>query len=250
MNEELDEILLGVPLEVGPGAASFSFMDSEEAMKRFPLISSPFQVHGCRVYELKDRWSFTEYADAMFTQREDSVVAVRTADCVPVMLNAPDIHAVCAIHAGWKGTLKEIVRNAVIRLAEKGADPALMHAAMGPCICGNCYETGPAIARHFREAGFAGCVHFGPSGREHVDLPAVNREILLDCGLKEENIKMPPLCTLETEGWPSYRHDRTSRRILTFIILMPEEESVPDEVSVPDDEPQPDEVSVPDEESE
>lgn len=209
-----------INLKVGPSVKAYSFPDVEVALKEFGPVSIPDQRHTANVAYAADITDNFPSTDALITDVKGLAIGVRTADCVPILLNASDIGAVAAIHAGWKGTLAGIVRNAADRLIEMGADPSKIYAAMGPCICGNCYEVGPELAELFTNAGFGDCVFTPPGGRDHLDLPAANRKILLDCGLLPDHIAMPPICTLESHGWPSWRRSPgTLSRLLTLVII-------------------------------
>lgn len=209
-----------IKLEVGPNVKAYSFPDVDVALKQFGPVVIPDQRHTANVDFADGSCGAFPSTDALITNVKGLAIGVRTADCVPILLNAPDIGAVAAIHAGWKGTLAGIVRNAVDRLIGMGADPAEMYAAMGPCICGKCYEVGPELAEVFSIEGFGDCVFTPQGGREHLDLPAANRMILLECGLLPDHIAMPPLCTLESPGWPSWRREPdTISRLLTLIVL-------------------------------
>lgn len=207
-----------IKLKVGPSVKAYSFPDVEVALKEFGTVVIPDQRHTANVDFAYGNFGDFPSTDALITNVKGLAIGVRTADCVPILLNAPDIGAVAAIHAGWKGTLAGIVRNAIDRLIGMGADPSKIYAAMGPCICGKCYEVGPELAEVFTNAGFGDCVFTPEGGREHLDLPAANRKILLDCGLISDHIAMPPLCTLESHGWPSWRRTPgTLSRLLTLI---------------------------------
>lgn len=157
--------------------------------------------------------------DALVSFRENLAIGVRTADCVPIVLYAPDIRAVAAVHAGWKGSLAGIVDNVADILASRGADLALTHAAMGPCICGGCYEVSLELAARFADAGFAGCISHG----RYLDLPAVNRSRLTAMGVPPENIAMPLACTRTDSRLPSWRRcPGTAERLVTWICLRPQ----------------------------
>ena len=79
-------------------------------------------------------------ADALFTASAGRVVGVRTADCVPLLLVAPRHHWAAAVHAGWKGTLAGIAREAVAAAATAGIPTGELLAALGPSIGPCCYE--------------------------------------------------------------------------------------------------------------
>lgn len=157
-----------------------------------------------------------EDTDALICLRPGVVIGVRTADCVPLLLNAPDIRGVAAIHAGWKGSLHGIVTVTVERLKALGADPRLIHAAFGPSICGGCYQVSRALAEDFRRAGFGNAI----ITERNVDLQEVNRLRLLEAGVESGNIRLSDYCTLQTPWLPSWRRGATDRRLLSWITLV------------------------------
>jgi len=84
-----------------------------------------------------------EYCDALATNAPNILLAVKTADCVPVLLADATTGAFAAVHAGWRGTAASIVPAAIARLQlEYGTKPADMRAAIGPAALGCCYEVG------------------------------------------------------------------------------------------------------------
>lgn len=164
--------------------------------------------------------------DALISFDPAVTVGVVTADCVPILLYAPDIKAVAAIHAGWKGTLGGIVDNTLDILLEHGANPALMKAVFGASISLPLYEVDRNLADRFSEAGFAPHVRVYDSGKPHIDLQGVNRERLLRRGLDKGNITTHPGCTFSScnrDGNPVYPSHRRSKgspvRMLTAIRL-------------------------------
>lgn len=179
----------------------------------------PLQTHTCNVGLIGPDGCHGPLADtdALISLARGTAVGVRTADCVPVLLFAPDAHAVAAIHAGWKGSLGGIVTRTVSMLADRGADPRQMRAFMGPCISAPDYEVSPELAATFREAGFGHCI----AGERRLDLPAVNRCRLLAAGLTPENIAMPPCSTFSSPVFPSWRRrPGTTARLLSWIRLL------------------------------
>jgi len=82
--------------------------------------------------------------DAAVTTRSDVVLAVRTADCVPVLFAAPG--GVGAAHAGWRGVVSGVAAETLRALCEAtGADPAAVQVAVGPHISRAVYEVGPEV---------------------------------------------------------------------------------------------------------
>ena len=101
------------------------------------------------------------------------MVAVKTADCIPILLVDERHRAVAAVHAGWRGTVARIAAGAVEAMARASARaPADLHAAIGPGIGKCCYEVGPEVA-----------AQFGGQGRAHIDLPDANRRQLVEAGV-------------------------------------------------------------------
>ena len=176
----------------------------------------PVQTHSCRVAVVPGVENLSD-TDGVITLQPGLRIGIRTADCVPILLYAPDIRAVAAVHAGWKGSLGGIVNEAVTSLIALGAAPQMINVAFGPSICGKCYEVSPDLAEEFRLAGFNDCI----IGTRNVDLEAVNRHRLLKAGVEASNISLKPCCTLETATLPSWRRERTDRRLVSWIELLP-----------------------------
>lgn len=163
--------------------------------------------------------------DALITRDPAIAVGVRTADCQPILLYAPDIRAVAAIHAGWRGTFGRIGSNTVRRLTALGANPAGIKALLGPSICPECYEVSAELVKQFREAGFR---HL--SSPDHLDLARLNAEDLADAGIQPANITFSHQCTRHTTDntspttsrylYPSWRREPgTTTRLISAIRL-------------------------------
>lgn len=199
-------------LYLGQGIRAGVIVDAERAGGK---VLKPVQTHSCNVAVIPavGEMPSVDGTDALISFRPGLRIGVRTADCVPILLYAPDLGAVAAVHAGWKGSLGGITERTIKRLKDSGADPAKMVAAFGPSICGDCYEVSEELAQQFTEAGFADCL---PRFR-HIDLQAVNRQRLISAGLSPENIFISDICTLETLRLPSWRRHHTDTRLLTWI---------------------------------
>jgi YfiH family protein len=160
------------------------------------------QVHGARVVQVgagdgPDALAALE-ADGLYTARPDVALGVFVADCVPVLLADPVSGAVAAVHAGWRGTIAGVVPAAVRALAELGARPADLRAALGPAIGACCFEVGPEVAAAFAAAGEGEAVRPSPRGRAdraHVDLKVVLARQLGRSGLDPRAIDPLAACT-------------------------------------------------------
>jgi polyphenol oxidase len=166
------------------------------------------QVHGADVRYLPDGQG-TPRADAIFTDVPELGLGVLVADCAPVLIADPAARLVGAAHAGREGMVAGVVPALVTALAAAGADPGRMHAAIGPAICGLCYEV-PAEMRARATVGLpeAGCVT--RAGTAGIDLRAGLRAQLAAAGIRR--VSEDRRCTAETPDLYSYRRDgRTGR---------------------------------------
>jgi len=88
-------------------------------------------------------------ADAIITNQERLPIAVLTADCVPILLYDNKKNMIAAIHAGWKGAFKNIIKNVVNFMIKKGCKKNNIFAAIGPCIGRSSYNVKENFRRKF-----------------------------------------------------------------------------------------------------
>ena len=161
-------------------------------------------------------------ADALVTRAKGVAIGIRTADCVPVLLYAPDVGAVGAAHAGWRGAVAAIAGKTVKRMAELyAASPQRMLAVVGPHIRACCYEVGEDVAKQFEARfGLAVTVREGQGGTK-LDLAEANRRALLEAGVLAENIEVLDACTsCDAIRFFSHRRDQgRSGRHLSVISI-------------------------------
>jgi YfiH family protein len=185
--------------------------------------------------------------DGSATNAPGVLLAVQTADCVPILLVDPKRRAVAGVHAGWRGTLARITQKAVGRMQfEFGSNPSDLLAAIGPSIGPCCYEVGAEFVSKFT-AQFADAAdyfdearsgeepnplqwmnmmppgHQPPPKNVHLDLRKANRSQLLAAGLPAQNIFTSDLCTsCRTDLLFSYRKEGTqSGRLLAVVGIRP-----------------------------
>lgn len=142
-------------------------------------------------------------ADALVTARDDVVLCVHVADCVPVLLAADEGRRVAAVHAGWRGVVAGVVPAAIAAL---GGLPAA--AAIGPCLSTEAFEVGPEVEAAFESAGLGAFVQRFPGRRAHVDLRAAVAAQLRASG--HTAVDVSDRCTYAhaAEHW-SHRRDVT-----------------------------------------
>ncbi len=134
------------------------------------------QVHGPEVVVADgDAWPGPDpKADAVITRDPSIVLAVRVADCAPILLSSPDGTAVGAVHAGWRGVISGVLPNTIARLADLAkVPPSSLRAAIGPCIGPSAFEVGPEVVEQF-EAAFPDdpgvIANRTPHGKGFIDL--------------------------------------------------------------------------------
>lgn len=147
--------------------------------------------------------------DALLTKESGVSIAVRTADCVPILFFDPRTGIVGTIHAGWRGTALEVSRKAIQAI---GADPYHVLVGMGPAICSRCFEVGQEVAVQFDRR-----VVKKKEDRWYVDLWEANILQLLDLGVQRKNIEVIDLCTYENEQLYSFRRGDRNAHHFSYI---------------------------------
>lgn len=127
---------------------------------------------------------------AIFENGPPHAPAVRSADCVTILMADRDGTAVASVHAGWRGTASGIAGLAVRRLAAGGIPPERLVAALGPAVGACCYEVGAEVA-----SAFPGFTRPAGSGRSTLDLHAANASQLVAAGMLPRAIHRAPWCT-------------------------------------------------------
>jgi len=157
-------------------------------------------------------------ADATYTDVAGLALGVLAADCAPVLLADPRARIVGAAHAGREGMAAGVVTELVAAMSAAGADPARVHAVIGPHICGGCYEVPEQMrARIAAAVPEAGCVT--RAGTTGIDVGAGIEAQLARAGVRA--VARDPRCTAETPGLYSYRRDGRTGRFAGFVWLAP-----------------------------
>jgi polyphenol oxidase len=184
------------------------------------------QVHGAgvRVVGGADRGSGAfsladaiDGADALVTASPGVVLAILTADCVPVVLHDPVADVLACVHAGWRGTVAGVTAAALAAMQGLGSRPSDVIAGLGPAIAADRYQVGPdvhqAVTRTFGPA--AAFIRPDPSAPGHwlLDLWAANRHALRQAGVPAPQIHTTPLPTGPTPPVAPgpFFSDRTAR---------------------------------------
>ena len=182
-------------------------------------LVSLLQFHSDTILSFESAPTEPSRGDASVTNSAGLLLAVQTADCVPVLLVDPKNRAVAAVHAGWRGTLARIVEKTIGRMQMQfGSQAAELLAAIGPAIGGCCYEVGTEVAAAF-SGQFANAADFfdelrtgdepnplqwlnmmppghqPPPKKVLLDLRKANRSQLRAAGVLARHIFVSDLCT-------------------------------------------------------
>lgn len=166
------------------------------------------QTHGTRVVRLPVTPGGSVQADASVTTDPGSVCVVQIADCLPVLLAAPEARGVAAAHAGWRGLAAGVLQATVASLCEaSGCAPADLQAWLGPCIGPRRFEVGADVLAGFGVDPGAAHPRFRPSGERWLaDLAGLARDRLQALGIRQ--IDGGHWCTVEDESrFFSHRRD-------------------------------------------
>ncbi len=163
--------------------------------------------------------------DAIFTDVPGLCLAVKTADCIPVLLYDNRHRRVAAIHAGWKGTVQRIVAKTIEAMGSDGTD---LSAIIGPGISLDSFEVGDEVYERFLAAGFPmqriarrwPATTENPTSRWHIDLWDANRWLLEQYDVCDIHI-----ATIDTMTSPLYysarRETINTGRNYNWITILP-----------------------------
>lgn len=197
-------------------------------------LFTPYQIHGAEIGILNDRFvhlpkekqsDFLYGIDALITNERAVCIAVSTADCVPVIVYAPDKKVSAVIHAGWRGTVQYIVVKTIQKMIDVfQCDPSQMYAGIGPSISKDAFEVGEEVADVFRQTftDVSDILFYDQkTGKAHLDLWETNRLQLISSGLLSDHIDVSGICTyLQCDEFFSARRlGIHSGRMLSGIII-------------------------------
>jgi len=176
------------------------------------------QVHGVAVHDADgSRSSQAPEADAAVTTRRDQVLAVLTADCLPVVIADDASHALCVAHAGWRGLAAGVLETAVMAVRERAGPDASLQAWLGPAIGPSAFEVGEDVREAFPDMPQAFVRHVSTPGKWWCDLPRLAQMRLERAGVV--TILQSGLCTVSDDRFFSYRRDGVTGRFATLAWL-------------------------------
>lgn len=195
------------------------------------------QVHGNKVAVVNEK-TLAEHkyhlsgqgipdVDALVTKLPNVCIAVRTSDCVPIVLYDPKNRIIAVAHAGWPGTVKKIAIETVETMQALGSQPANLIVGIGPSI-GPCHfeisdDPKNNVIRKVKASfpeSYKKLLTRQTAHHAHFNLWEVNKELLVEAGVKPSNIKVAGLCTVcHKDEFFSWRVNGVSQSFITGILL-------------------------------
>lgn len=185
------------------------------------------QVHGNRLERVEEK-SGTRMdssrtvrmgeCDGLWTSLPGTCLMVRTADCGPIAIWDCRAPRLALVHSGWRGTLGNIVQEALKALSAAGSRPANLRLWIGPMICGIHFEVGDEVREAFAQKWPEWAMHWASSG---LDLEGIIRRQALEGGIAREAIFSANRCTYaEAPHLPSHRREGQSRLTTLFTLAV------------------------------
>ncbi|MBT3181062.1 MAG: peptidoglycan editing factor PgeF, partial [Deltaproteobacteria bacterium] len=197
------------------GVTQAQYLDALGIEDRYILDTN--QIHGKVVHCLMyPKGGSIIEGDAFMTDRPGLVCFVRSADCVPILIADKKNKAVAAVHAGWKGTALNIVDETLKAMnSVYGTEAVDCVAAIGPAICGKCYEVGVEVVEALSKLDINDKWKIDSS---HVDLKKANHALLEKLNISEVDVS--DSCTFCDSTFNSWRRDHNEdERQFSFIMV-------------------------------
>jgi YfiH family protein len=170
------------------------------------------QIHSDRIFCITQKEDLPQInraeGDAIISTLKNIPIAVRAADCVPILIAHP-AGVIAAVHSGWKGTKAQVLKKTLLKMQnEYNLDLSQAYICLGPSICGDCYEVGEEVVTEFKGdlPPTPSFVKRGGTGKFLLDLKLVNQQMALELGVPLHQIEARKECTLcDEKDFFSYR---------------------------------------------
>ncbi|MCK4311667.1 MAG: peptidoglycan editing factor PgeF [Candidatus Cloacimonetes bacterium] len=184
------------------------------------LIAIAEQVHGNNIHLVKksdfmdnEKIKVFPSVDGLITKEKNIILAVKTADCLPILFFEPEKKIIGTIHAGREGVQLNIVRKMIQGMKKLGAKQSSILVEIGPAVCQKHYKVDRKVFDKFvSETNI-------PQKQFKLDLKKVVFSQLQQEDIHSDNITDHAICTFENENYFSYRRNKTSKRQMSFICL-------------------------------
>ena len=229
------------PYPFGPMNMSFTSDTRENVIKNFELLCGCVgidtnhlvfskQTHTNNVKVVDKSHCGTGYTkesfqdiDGLITNQSGVALVTQYADCTPLIFCDPVKKVIATSHSGWRGTVKEIGKITVEKMQKEfGCDPTDIIACIGPCISKCCYEVDDPVYNEFKKLKYLDLTKIFTDkggGKYWLDMVEANKQILINAGIKEENMDISDLCTsCNSDTLHSHRVTKGKRGTIGVII--------------------------------
>ncbi len=185
------------------------FLSSLKMKKENLYISNQTHSTNIKIVRQKDKKNFLYMPenpiDGLITSEKDIILATFYADCVPLIFVDKNKTCIGLSHAGWRGTVGKIASKTIEKMIKFfKVNPKNLLVGIGPSICMKCYEIGAdlveKINKNFPKSQYKNILFFFDN-KWHLDLWELNKLILLESGILEENIITTNICTFENSEY-------------------------------------------------
>ncbi len=198
------------------------------ARLRLDLPADPFwltQVHGVRVVDADVASSAAPEADAAVSTAVNRVLAILTADCLPVVISDYRGSVLGVAHAGWRGLAAGVLEATLDSMQAKRPDHGRLRAWIGPAISQRHFEVGAEVLEAMLAKDADAAIYFVPAdipGKYHADLAGLARLFLTRNSPKGIDVMLSGECTFErNDRYYSYRRHAITGRLATVAWLLP-----------------------------
>lgn len=160
------------------------------------------QVHGDTITIVKKGGQYGE-SDAMITNKSNVGLVITSADCASIYIYAPEKKVIAAVHSGWRGTHKKILKKTINILKNSfSVDTNNSVAYISPSISQDNYIVGKEVAELFDDK------YLQPfKNKWKLDITRINKDILIESGFQNQNVQVSNICSYDSKWLHSYRRD-------------------------------------------
>jgi len=192
----------------------------------YKKIVVPEQIHSVNIELIENSgedFEKKEDCDGLVTKETGVILTVRTGDCLPIIFTDKQSSIIGISHQGWRGSVKRMAQKIVKKMLEIGAKMQDITVALGPGIGECCYDIDEDRFYEFKEEfdGYSDKIFHFYAGKRHLNLSLLNYLLLIETGIKKENIDYFPFCTsCNKEMFFSFRRDKKENygEMFSFIL--------------------------------
>lgn len=167
------------------------------------------QIHSAEIAIVGKEKSFYAGVDGLITEKK-RLLSIRSADCLPVLFYDPVTSWIAAVHAGWKGLRKLILKDTVAKFSQFGVNPKYLTVAVGPHIGDCCYQVQESridLYKHLGKNYLPEKITRKKNGKYYLKLKNIALIQLTSAGVESNNIDFQNECTSCSDQYYSFRRE-------------------------------------------